>query len=206
MSAQESKRLYRRRDGMVIGGVCTGIGEYFDIDPVVIRLLFILAVLLGGSGILAYIIAWIAIPEEPEGREAGMSTAKKGADPTKVAGVILIVIGILALGKVLGFYWVFKDIWRWFWPALLIALGVIILIRPGASGKRDKDDDEEDSADSGPIGSGPAGPGKQEDDDDSSSGAGAENDPNLPAKADSEEARKKREGDGGSDDGDESDK
>lgn len=58
------KRLYRSKKNRVIAGVCGGIGEYFNIDPTIIRLLWILFIFLGGSGILAYIIAWIIIPQE----------------------------------------------------------------------------------------------------------------------------------------------
>ncbi len=59
------KRLYRSRDNSMIAGVCGGLGEYFDIDPTFIRLLWVLFILAGGSGILAYIIAWIVIPQHP---------------------------------------------------------------------------------------------------------------------------------------------
>ncbi len=59
----EKKRLYRPKRGRVIGGVCAGIGEYFDIDPVLVRLILLLFVLSGGS-ILFYLIAWLIIPDE----------------------------------------------------------------------------------------------------------------------------------------------
>ncbi len=58
------KRLYRSRKDKILGGVCGGIAEYFNIDPVIIRLLWILLIFVGGSGILAYIIAWIIIPKQ----------------------------------------------------------------------------------------------------------------------------------------------
>ena len=57
-----SKKIYRSRDKM-IGGVCAGIGEYFDVDPTVVRLLWVLAVLMGGAGIVVYLAAWIIIPQ-----------------------------------------------------------------------------------------------------------------------------------------------
>ncbi|MES2213424.1 MAG: PspC domain-containing protein [Patescibacteria group bacterium] len=57
------RKLYRDPDNAQIGGVASGLAVYFDVDPVLIRLLFILVVLLGGSGILIYIILWILIPE-----------------------------------------------------------------------------------------------------------------------------------------------
>lgn len=59
---KQIKRLYRSKHDKVIAGVCGGLGEYFEIDPVIIRLLWILFVLLWGVGILLYIIAWIIIP------------------------------------------------------------------------------------------------------------------------------------------------
>ncbi len=59
----QKKRLYRPKRGRIIGGVCAGIGEYFDIDPVLVRLILLLFVLSGGS-ILFYLIAWLIIPDE----------------------------------------------------------------------------------------------------------------------------------------------
>ena len=63
-SNKKIKKLYRSKKNKVIAGVCGGIGEYFNIDPVIIRLLWTLFIFVGGSGILAYIIAWIIIPKE----------------------------------------------------------------------------------------------------------------------------------------------
>lgn len=62
---QEPKRLYRSKKDKILGGVCGGIGEYFNIDPVIIRLLWILLLFVGGAGILAYLVAWIIIPKHP---------------------------------------------------------------------------------------------------------------------------------------------
>jgi len=59
------KKLYRSVEDRKIGGVCGGMGEYFDIDPTIIRLLWIALVFAVGSGLIAYIIAWIIIPEKP---------------------------------------------------------------------------------------------------------------------------------------------
>ena len=60
-----SKRLYKSRNNSVIGGVCGGIGEYFGIDPTMVRLGLVLFGFMAGSGILAYIIAVFIIPEPP---------------------------------------------------------------------------------------------------------------------------------------------
>jgi phage shock protein C len=58
------KRIYRSKTNRVIGGVCGGMGDYFGIDPVLIRLLWVGSILLAGAGILFYLIAWVVIPEE----------------------------------------------------------------------------------------------------------------------------------------------
>lgn len=62
------RRLYRSREEKILGGVCGGIAEYFNTDPTIIRLIWILLAIAYGSGILAYIIAWIIIPLKPKGR------------------------------------------------------------------------------------------------------------------------------------------
>jgi phage shock protein PspC (stress-responsive transcriptional regulator) len=60
------KRLYRSGKERILGGVCGGIGEYLEVDPVVIRLIWVILTLASlGTGILAYIIAWIIIPRNP---------------------------------------------------------------------------------------------------------------------------------------------
>ncbi len=57
------KKLYRNTENKMLAGVCSGIADYFDIDPTLVRLGWVLFSLLGGSGLLAYIIAAIIIPE-----------------------------------------------------------------------------------------------------------------------------------------------
>ena len=59
---EEYKKLYRSKKNRMIAGVCGGIGEYFNIDPTIIRLLWVILVFCGGIGILAYLVAWIVIP------------------------------------------------------------------------------------------------------------------------------------------------
>jgi phage shock protein C len=64
--ANDYKKLYRSRQNRMISGVCGGLGEYFGIDPTLMRILFVLATFLGfGSALLVYIILLIVVPEEP---------------------------------------------------------------------------------------------------------------------------------------------
>ena len=60
------KKLHKSRHNKMIAGICGGIGEYFDIDPTLIRLGWVLFCAMGGSGFVAYIIAAIIIPEYTE--------------------------------------------------------------------------------------------------------------------------------------------
>ncbi len=62
------RKLYKINEGKVIDGVCAGIGEYFGIDPVLVRLAWILLCAMGGSGIPAYIVCALIIPRDPSGR------------------------------------------------------------------------------------------------------------------------------------------
>ena len=61
----EQKRLYKSASNRMIFGVCGGIGEYFNIDPTIVRLVAVVFGCMGGAGLLAYIIAAVVIPEAP---------------------------------------------------------------------------------------------------------------------------------------------
>ncbi len=58
------KRLKRSVSDKMLAGVGGGLADYFEIDPTIIRLIFVLAVLIGGTGVLAYLIMWIIVPKE----------------------------------------------------------------------------------------------------------------------------------------------
>lgn len=60
----ETKRLVRSRSNRQLAGVCGGLGEYFGIDPTVIRILFVLVALLGGASLLVYIVLALLMPDE----------------------------------------------------------------------------------------------------------------------------------------------
>lgn len=65
MTNQDVKRLYRSRTNRVLGGVCGGIGNYMNVDPVLIRVAWVVGFFALGLGFLAYLISWIIIPDEP---------------------------------------------------------------------------------------------------------------------------------------------
>ena len=62
----KGKKLYRSRENAMLAGVCGGIGEYFDIDPTLVRLAWVVLGFCGGVGIWAYIISSVIIPQRPQ--------------------------------------------------------------------------------------------------------------------------------------------
>jgi phage shock protein C len=65
MYAAPAKRLMRSSRDKKLGGVCAGLAEYFDLDPTIVRIVWLLAIFLGGTGLLLYLILWIALPLAP---------------------------------------------------------------------------------------------------------------------------------------------
>jgi phage shock protein PspC (stress-responsive transcriptional regulator) len=61
----QGKKLYRSRSNRMVAGVAAGLGNYLEVDPTIIRLLFAFLVLLGGGGAVIYFVMWIIVPEEP---------------------------------------------------------------------------------------------------------------------------------------------
>ena len=62
---EKVKRLYKSRDNKILFGVCGGIGDYFGIDPIIVRLIWLMCFLCLGSGLLIYLIAALIIPKSP---------------------------------------------------------------------------------------------------------------------------------------------
>ncbi len=63
---KEQKKLYRIKEEAMIGGVCAGLGEYLDIDPTVIRVIWVVVFLMAGTGLLIYLILWALLPKKNE--------------------------------------------------------------------------------------------------------------------------------------------
>ncbi|MDF1610529.1 PspC domain-containing protein [Stygiobacter electus] len=131
------EKLYRSRKQKIIAGVAGGLSDYFNIDPVIIRILFVVLSILHGSGILIYIILWIAIPEEPfdvayniNNQSEPNNTNTNDIPPTKnsysprfITGLILVFIGVAFLLNNLIPSFDFSDIF----PYILILIGVLLI-------------------------------------------------------------------------------
>jgi phage shock protein C len=59
------RKLYRSTSNRQLAGVCGGLAEYFNLDPTLIRVLFVILAVLGGSGVVLYIAMWIIVPKQP---------------------------------------------------------------------------------------------------------------------------------------------
>lgn|SRR5574341_532662 len=143
-----AKRLLRSYDNKMLGGICGGLAEYFDVDPSVVRILAVISLFIsGGMTILVYIVAWIIIPLSEPG---GASTEKPKAVPVKYAetptispwtsylpGLVLIFFGSLLLIREHWFWFAWRDMW----PVILIALGLVLIF----AGKRSPSKEEQTS-------------------------------------------------------------
>jgi phage shock protein PspC (stress-responsive transcriptional regulator) len=63
----QTSRLYRSRTDRKLAGVCGGLAQYSNLDPTLLRVLFVVLALLGGPGLVIYLLMWILVPEEPLG-------------------------------------------------------------------------------------------------------------------------------------------
>jgi phage shock protein PspC (stress-responsive transcriptional regulator) len=153
-----ARRLTRNTRKAILGGVAAGFGDYIDMDPVLIRLIFIILCLAGGSGLIIYIVAWLVMPrDDQEGATEGTPPpADQFASEVKAAGERVVdnirrsttdagrgrVIGGLIL-MLLGFLFLMNQIYalewlrfRYLWPLVLVGVGVMLFIQ-GMKGREE---------------------------------------------------------------------
>ncbi len=124
-----SKQLMRSNENKILAGVCSGIAEYFEIDPVIVRIIWMLSIFTG-IGVIAYIICWIIMPERKY-RSIG-SHSELSSEPVvdkeksrTILGITLIVVGLLFMMDKF-FKWFDMDI---IIPVGIIAIGIFVLFR-----------------------------------------------------------------------------
>jgi len=145
--------LTRSASDRVIAGVCGGLAQYFRMDPLLVRILFLIFGIMTGMGVVAYLLLWVLVPAEHAtfatrdemvrqnvnemreraqhlGREAGdavdntWNTSRETGNRFLYVGAALVVIGLIVLLRNLGLLvWLNR-----LWPLALIALGVLILV------------------------------------------------------------------------------
>lgn len=151
--AEEIKKFYRSRTDRVLFGVCGGLGQYFKVDPILFRLLFVLLLFVEGSGILLYLIMVIVTPEEPGAPESSDRNLEKEIDELggrmdqkakeisrsanideksiresrNLLGIFIVLIGLFFLARqVMPFIWFDMDI---VWALAIVIIGLYIIFK-----------------------------------------------------------------------------
>jgi phage shock protein PspC (stress-responsive transcriptional regulator) len=146
----EMDRLYRSDTDQIIGGVCGGLGAYLRVDPLIVRLAFVVLAMIHGIGLVAYILLWLFVPtmhseakdqeeiwrqnvaemkEQLHSLGPQIHKAANSQQPSQrmmIIGAILVGVGLSVLLDNLHLLWWFSL--SKLWPLLLIALGSAILL------------------------------------------------------------------------------
>lgn len=146
-------RLVRSREGRMIGGVCAGLGAYLRIDPIVVRIFFVLLMLAEGVGLILYLVLWLIIPgegaqspgdyqsniragaEEISARARGIGSDLRngqgfvGSQAGFIVGTVLIIFGAFMFLDRLNLNWLSWFRLEMLWPGLLILAGLMLLLR-----------------------------------------------------------------------------
>lgn len=143
-----NQKLYRSRNQKVLGGVCGGLGEYLNLDPVLVRVIFVVLAFFHGFGLILYVIMLVIVPQKPivwqmPGETAPIDTSTNVStdevqqstvfetsqlkqEPSKgkvIAGIVLIVLGVVFLFENIWPFFDFED----FFPLILVGIGIVIL-------------------------------------------------------------------------------
>ena len=138
----ENRKLSRNSMNKVIGGVCSGLAEFFGLDVALVRIAFVIAFLFASFGFWFYIILWIVLPDGQRTVDNGQQTSDWGQQTADIgqqsesvtkpeskvksvlAGSFVILIGLLFLiNNFIPINWVWK-----LWPLILVAIGVVMII------------------------------------------------------------------------------
>jgi phage shock protein C len=149
-----TKKLYRDEENLIIAGICSGLADYFGIDVTLIRIIFVLLLIGGGSGFLIYIVLWIMLPLKGDEKEVDyeenikktvkdlgkkaktmakeikkeikVEKVKTGKRQGNFFGLTLMVLGVLILvEKIVPIF----IRWDYVWPIILITFGAYLIFR-----------------------------------------------------------------------------
>lgn len=132
------KKLYRSKTDRIIFGVCGGLAEYFQIDPLLVRAVFVLLALLNSLGVVAYFILAIIIPSDgEEARHKKAAESHKDREPmnwfleTKnIVGLLIILVGVnILFGQVFRFNPFAYINWGIIWSLIIILIGLKLVYK-----------------------------------------------------------------------------
>lgn len=153
------KKLHRSQTDKIIAGIAGGLGEYFEVDPTIVRLIFVLITILGGSGVLLYLILWVLIPKSLEGKmvidkdrvkevvgeirdraealgkgirgEFEKESPKAEEKKNKSGGLFGWILIIAGILFLINIFYPisFRNVTFRFWPVGLILLGMVLIFR-----------------------------------------------------------------------------
>ena len=139
-----NKKLERNPMNKVIGGVCSGLADYFNLDVALLRVLFVIALLFASFGFWLYVILWMVLPERQlttdfgqQKTDFGQRTTDKGQSVEEnkkltsiVSGVIIILIGLVFLiNNFIPINWIRK-----LWPLILVVVGIVMIYKASMKG------------------------------------------------------------------------
>lgn len=161
------KKLQRDESNKVLAGVAAGLAEYFDLDVIWVRVIFLLMVVMGFSGVLIYLILWIVVPAKPYfptfntdyrvdeqasvDVTGSMPVNRPKSKATPVLGFFFVGLGLYFLFEEFGYVPDWFDISK-LWPVILIILGLVFLFKPGRRNNvKDKAYESNDQPDDQPL-------------------------------------------------------
>ena len=130
MSTEPRKRLQRSASDKMLFGVAGGLAEYLNVDPVLVRVGFVVLCFAGGSGLLIYLALAILMPTDAE--HPSTLSGVGNLEGRRGLGLVLVLVGSLLLLGNLG--WIGWLPWKLGWPIAIIAIGALVLrARPRSS-------------------------------------------------------------------------
>ena len=145
----QNKRLERDSENKVLGGVCSGLADFFNLDVALVRIFFVIALLFASFGFWLYVVLWIVLPVEGQQSTVNsQQTSSTEQQPTAhsqqlspsskktsiFAGVAVIFIGLIFLvNNFLPISWIWK-----LWPLILVAIGVVMILNATKKGGDDE--------------------------------------------------------------------
>lgn len=147
------EHLLRSREERMVGGVCAGLGSYLRIDPILVRIFFVILILADGVGMILYLLLWLIIPVEGAQSQADIrDTMRNGAEEISarareikgelqagqapmgsqmgvIVGSVLIMFGVFMFLDIMNLPWLAWFRLELLWPGLLILAGLLLLLR-----------------------------------------------------------------------------